>query len=99
MRKNKISRLDFKLEFSLIKEGSVYVAYTPALDISTYGKTKFEAKKNFSELVDCFFEEFTDRKDALEVVLESLGWHKQKSIWQPPTVTHETVNISVAVAA
>ncbi|MDB5164649.1 MAG: hypothetical protein JWL89_275 [Candidatus Saccharibacteria bacterium] len=97
MRKNKISQLNVGLPVSIKKEGTAYIAFTPALDISTYGKTQREAKKSFSELVSIFFEEFIDNPDGLEVVLGSLGWTKRKSNWQPPKVTNFVQDVKVSL--
>ena len=95
MIKKQIRKLEVSMPVALIKEGNVYVAWTPALDISTSGKTEHEAKKNFDELVSIFFEEFTDNPSALEIVLESLGWTKQQKQWTPPKVTNTIQNVSV----
>lgn len=97
MRKH-IAKLDINMPVALIKEGSVYVVWTPALDIATSGRTEHEAKKNFDELVGIFFEEFVDNPSGLEVVLESLGWTKQQKKWAPPKVTNSIQNISVNMA-
>lgn len=97
--KKQIHQLNFGLPVSIKKEGSTYVAYTPALDISTDGRTKNEAKKNFAELVSIFFEEFNDNADALEVVLMELGWTKQQNNWNPPEVDTITQDFRVTVAA
>ena len=47
------------LPVSFIKEANQFVAYTPALDLSTSGRTLKEAKSNFSEAVEIFFNEIT----------------------------------------
>lgn len=47
MSKQNIHQLNVGLPVSIQKEGAMYIAYTPALDISTFGKTKGEAKKVF----------------------------------------------------
>jgi hypothetical protein len=99
MAQKKISQLEVGLPVSIKKEGDVYIAYTPALDISTYGTTKGEAKKSFNELVTVFFEEFIDNPDGLNIVLESLGWTKRKNNWQPPKVENITQDVRVSFAA
>lgn len=97
--KKPIQQLNFGLPVSVKKEGSTYVAYTPALDISTDGRTKAEARKNFAELVTVFFDEFSDNVDALDVVLQELGWVKQKNAWAPPMVDTRVQNFKVKVGA
>jgi len=73
------------LPVTFLREGDQFVAYTPALDLSTSGDTFEQAKKRFSEIVGIFFEECL-RMGTLDTVLFDLGWHKQNSEWNPPTV-------------
>ncbi|MDQ7815001.1 MAG: type II toxin-antitoxin system HicB family antitoxin [Patescibacteria group bacterium] len=70
---------------SFLKEGKRYVAYSPALDISTSGKTLKETKKRFAEMVDIFIEEAKEM-GTLDAVLRDLGWAKSKRVWQPPVL-------------
>ena len=74
-----------KLPVSILKEGKRFVVYSPALDLSTSGKTYREAKKRFAEIVDIFFEEIS-KKGNIEIVLEDLGWKKVQAQWRPPVV-------------
>jgi len=61
------------------------VAYTPALDISTSGKSEKEAKTRFFELANLFLEEIIEAGTASEVLSE-LGWKKEQKKWAPPKV-------------
>lgn len=87
-----------KLQVSIIKQGKKYIAYSPALDLSTFGKNSQEAQKRFSELIEIFFEELTE-KDTMEDVLHDLGWIKVKKHWEPPLVSQRSFDIRVPVAA
>ena len=49
-------------------QGTDYVAYTPALDISTFGKSKKEAQQNFEELVNVFFAATIPSRQVARVV-------------------------------
>lgn len=85
------------LNVSIFKEGKMFVAFAPALDLSTSGKTVEEAQKNFSEAVEIFFEE-TERKGTTNDALLSLGWEQKDSKVFPPvevarTVTQVTVPV------
>lgn len=80
--------LEFKLPVSIIKEGKSYIAYTPALDLSTSGKTYKEAKERFEEIVNIFFEELI-KKGTLEEVLLDLGWKRVRAKWNPPIVVSQ----------
>lgn len=87
------------LSVSIIKEGKAFVAYSPALDISTAGSSLKEVKMNFAEAVDIFFEEVRKR-GTTEDALYSLGWEKvtknKKVDWTPPIeVEHSTTKVSV----
>ena len=77
--------LEFKLPVSILREGKKYVAYTPALDLSTSGVSYEEVKKRFSEIVNIFFEELI-KKGTLEGVLRDLGWKRIQAKWNPPVV-------------
>ncbi len=91
--------LEVKLPVSIFKEGKQYVAYTPALDLSTSDKTYEGAKKRFSEVVNIFFE-YTIKKGTLNEVLEDLGWQKVKKQWIPPMVVSQGMEkIKIPVVA
>ena len=84
-----------QLPVSILKEGKKFIAYSPALDLSTSGKTYNEAKKRFTEIVDIFFEEI-DKKKVVEESLKDLGWTKAQASWQPPVIISqelEAVNV------
>ncbi|MEK7636828.1 MAG: hypothetical protein AAB402_00355 [Patescibacteria group bacterium] len=49
------------LPVSILREGKRFIAYTPALDLSTSGKTFDQAKQRFAEAAELFFEE-TERQ-------------------------------------
>jgi hypothetical protein len=74
-----------KLPVSIIKEGKKFIAYSPAIDLSTSGRTYSEVKKRFAEIVDIFFDEISKR-GTLEESLHELGWKKSQSQWLPPVV-------------
>lgn len=77
--------LDISLPVIIFKEGRSYVAYSPALDLSTSASTYEKAQKRFSEAVDIFFEELS-RLGTTNKVLGELGWQQIKSDWHPPVV-------------
>lgn len=80
-----MSRITYSLPVSILKEGSYFVAYTPALDISTSASTFEGVNKRFGELVQIFFEELS-QKGTTEKVLSELGWQKIEKKWSPPVV-------------
>ncbi|MDP3646219.1 MAG: hypothetical protein Q8R25_03965 [bacterium] len=88
------------LTVNISEHGSRFVAYSPALDISTSGKDETEAKERFEKLVDIFFEELQE-SGATEEVLTELGWNKSQpkshthtaSQWLPPRTAQVEVRI------
>ena len=88
------NNLSVELEVDITKHGSQYVAYSPALDISTVGSTKKEARKRFAELVNLYFAELLEA-GTLEDALEELGWKKRRTVWQPPQVSHESLDLRI----
>ncbi len=87
------------LQVSFLKEGDRYVAYSPALDLSTSGKTFNEARSHFEEASTIFLEEL-HKAGTTEEVLKNLGWQKKQSKpWMPPVVvSQETQTLQVPVA-
>ncbi|MEK7567505.1 MAG: type II toxin-antitoxin system HicB family antitoxin [Patescibacteria group bacterium] len=80
--------MNYVLPVLFLKEKNRYVAYTPALDLSTSGKTIAEAKKNFIEASSIFLQEIS-RRGTLDEVLFSLGWQKKKKEWNPPVLVKQ----------
>ncbi len=72
-------KLNFSLSVSVMREDDRFVAYSPAIDLSTSGKTHQEAKKRFQEAASVFFEEVVER-GTMEQVLQELGWRKTSSL-------------------
>ncbi len=86
----KIKSINGKIPVIFIKEKNQIIAYSPALDLSTCGKTLQKAKRRFNEAVTIFWEELI-KMDTLEEVLKENGWQKIKGeknrpTWQPPAI-------------
>ena len=91
--------LKIKLPVLIFREGKYFIAYTPALDLSTSGKTYQQVKKRFNEVVNIFLEEIIE-KGTFEEVLQELGWKKFRKEWIPPyVVAHENEEITVSSPA
>ena len=84
---NKVA-FQVNLPVAVLREDNQFVAYTPALDLSTAGSTYEEAKQRFEEAVGIFFEE-TIRMGTLDEVLSDLGWKKAHNEWIPPVVVSQ----------
>ena len=75
-----------KLPVEIFKEGNEFIAYCPALDISTSAESLAEVRKMFADMVNIFFEEVI-KMGTLEEVLSQCGWRKvskPKKHWEPP---------------
>lgn len=85
-----------KIPVSILREGNKFVAYSPALDLSTSADSHEDVKRRFAEIIDIFFEE-TLKKGTLNTVLADLGWKKMKSNWVPPIlISQEYQTVSLA---
>jgi predicted RNase H-like HicB family nuclease len=82
------------------KEKESFVAFSPALDLSTCGPTIEEARRNFAEALEIFFEECI-KMNSLGEVLESCGWVKdEKRGWEPPVyIGEDRIELSNLVTA
>jgi len=90
-----ILQLKVKVPLFILREGKRFVAYTPALDLSTSGRDYKQAKERFNEIVNIFFQELI-KKGTLEEVLRDLGWTRARAKWCPPVIISqesETVEV------
>lgn len=78
-------KVNFSLPIVFLREGNRIVAYSPAIDISTSGKTFEEAKKRFTEAASLFFEEIINKK-TINLILRDHGWRKTQNCWRAPVV-------------
>ena len=86
-------RFNMKLSVTFIKEGKQFVAYSPALDLSTCGKTLFDARRRFVEAAALFFEEL-NRRGTTREILRGLGWvNKSGGLISPKIVGQETLPV------
>lgn len=87
--------ISYNLPVLITKQNKRFVAYTPALDISTSGKSQKEAKKRFIELVNIFIEELITAGTVSDVLIE-LGWNRIQKKWTPPqVVSSQSIDLRV----
>jgi predicted RNase H-like HicB family nuclease len=70
------------VEVRIFREGDVYVALCPELEISSFGDDIESAKESFKEALAAFLEE-CEALGTLEEVLEESGFVKEKDLWIP----------------
>lgn len=87
----------FNLSVVFLREGDSFIAYSPALDLSTSASSFEKARSRFVEAVKLFFDEII-KKGTLDKVLQELGWQKHNKKWQPPLIiSQETELIRIPV--
>lgn len=70
---NKGNKIDFNLPVIKFEEESLFFIYSPALDLTGYGKTEGEAQSSFEETLSQFLN-YTTNKKTLVSELKKLGW-------------------------
>ena len=87
----------FNLPVIITKQNRRFVAYSPALDISTSGKSKKDVQGKFVELVNIFIEEINEAGTIGDVLTE-LGWKKIQKKWNPPQIiSSESIGVRVPI--
>lgn len=66
--------IGFGLSLFEFKEGDNIIIYSPAIDLSGYGKNVDEAQKSFEIAMEEFLR-YTMNKGTFEKVLRKLGWN------------------------
>ena len=90
-----MARIKFQkvmLTVTFYREGNKFIAYSPALNLSTCGDTQEQAKRRFEEMLGIFLEE-VDKMGTLEDVFLECGWKKigdPQRHWQPPVFVGQT---------
>jgi predicted RNase H-like HicB family nuclease len=74
---------DFSFDTHIFREGDAYVAYAPALDISSCGDTEDEARRNIRDAVRGFLAASADLGTLAEI-LEEAGYEKDGDNWRAP---------------
>ena len=74
---------DFSFDVHIFKEGDTYVAYVPALDVSSCGATDDEARRNIRGAVRGFLASSADQ-GTLDEILKEAGYEREGSRWRAP---------------
>ncbi len=78
-----VTQVSVKLPMQVFREGNAFIAYCPALDISTSASTLPKVQEMFAELVRVFIDELINM-GTLDKVLTQCGWKKVAKKWEPP---------------
>lgn len=79
------NKISFNLPVLITKQNKNFIAYTPALDLSTSGKSEKDVRVRFVEIVNLFIEEIIEAGTINDVLYE-LGWKKVQNKWTPPKI-------------
>jgi len=74
---------DFSFDTHIFKEGDAYVAYVPALDVSSCGSTDEEARRNIRDAVRGFLAASADM-GTLDEILREAGYEQEGGEWRAP---------------
>ncbi|MFH1030088.1 MAG: type II toxin-antitoxin system HicB family antitoxin [bacterium] len=89
-----LNNLYIQFNIEIWKEGDMYVAYVPQLDISSCGKTVKVAKTNVCEAVEIFLDE-TKKMGTFNEVLEEAGFSCRNGWKAPKIISCEQVKVAV----
>jgi predicted RNase H-like HicB family nuclease len=73
--------MNISIRIEVFREGDVYVALSPELNVSSFGETVEDAKKSAREAIEAFIEE-CETMGTLEDVLEESGFTKIGDKWE-----------------
>lgn len=73
----------FQIDFYLFREDETYIAYCPALDLSSSGETHTEAVSNFYEAFQLYIETCLEAGTLIQD-LKQLGWEIKDATIAPP---------------
>jgi predicted RNase H-like HicB family nuclease len=74
---------DFAFDVHIFKEGDTYVAYAPALDVSSCGVTEDEVRRNIRDAVRGFLTSSADT-GTLDEILQEAGYERDGEKWRAP---------------
>lgn len=87
--------MNLLIKVEIFKEDDVYVALSPELNVSSFGKTIDEAKESIREAIEGFLEECREM-GSLNEVLEESGFLRVENNWQSRIPVAEE-NLALAV--
>ena len=93
-----IKFMNIQFTIQVFKEGRLFVAHTPDLDVSSCGGTQEKAKANLLEAVRLFIEE-AEHMGTLDQILEEAGFVRHKQTLQSPKfITTQRATMPLALA-
>jgi predicted RNase H-like HicB family nuclease len=85
--------MEIQFTIQVFRDGRMYVAHAPELDVSSCATTRAKAEKNLKEAVRLFLEE-AEKIGTLEQILEEAGFVQRKRRFEGPVfVTTQRVTV------
>ena len=87
-----------KIQFTsqIFREGRMFVAHTPDLDVTSCATTEAKAQKNLLEAVRLFLDE-AEKKGSLDQILKEAGFVRRKqTLIGPRPVTSRRVTVPLS---
>ena len=95
----KIAKIETQIPVLFLKEGEVFVCYTPAFDLAASGDTLEEAKASFDVSCKMILQEVV-KDGTLETMLQNYGWVKSKAGWSSPKlIGQESKEVRIPIHA
>jgi hypothetical protein len=88
---NREGRINFNLPIIKFEEDNLFFFYTPALDLTGYGKTEAEAEQSFQQTLGQFLDYSTNNK-TLYSELKKLGWIVKGKQVRVPSLKEMLIN-------
>ena len=86
---------DISFTVHTFKEGKMFVAYVPELDLSSCGATDEDARKNIRDAIRGFLETCAEMGTLAEI-LEEAGYQRTGDAWRAPEfVSLDRLTLSV----
>lgn len=93
----KKTKIDFDIPLLFMKEGSIFVAFSPGLDLYEHGDSYEDVFDAFRRKLTVFFSELV-KMGTLEKVLLDCGWTKIKNrLTAPQIIDRKIESVHVAV--
>ncbi|MCI1188070.1 type II toxin-antitoxin system HicB family antitoxin [Hymenobacter sp. DH14] len=90
----RLAKAQIEVLLVLDDDSGQYVAYCPALEVSSYGDTEEEARAAFEDALAIFIKDTAER-GTLDQFLLALGWRLLKQpepVYEPPRLPIELLN-------
>jgi predicted RNase H-like HicB family nuclease len=90
--------MDIQFTTQIVKEGRVYIAYSPELDLSSCGGSKEKALANLKTAVRLFLEE-AGKMGTVDQILREAGYQvRNRKLEAPKFISMQRVSVSVPLA-